>query len=58
MIAHNYFSADSLTYTVSAFYPGLSLIDIILNLRYLRISSDLKTNKSNVIKYNRLPNTR
>lgn len=49
MIAHNYFSADSLTYTVSAFYPGLSVIDIILNLRYLRISSDLKTNKSNNI---------
>ena len=49
MIAHNYFSADSLAYTVSAFYPGLSLIDIILNLRYLRISSDLKTNKSNNI---------
>ena len=49
MIAHNYFSADSLTYTVSAFYPGLSIIDIILNLRYLIISSDLKTNKSNNI---------
>ena len=49
MIAHNYFSVDTLTSTVSAFYPGLSLIDIILNLRYLRISSDLKTNKSNDI---------
>ena len=49
MIAHNYFSADSLRYTVSAFYPGLSVIDIILNLLYLRISSDLKTNKSNDI---------
>ena len=45
MIVHNYFSADSLTYTVSAFYPGLPLIDIILNLRYLKISSGLKTNK-------------
>ncbi len=45
MIAQNYFP----TYTASAFYPGLFLIDIILNLRYLRISSDLKTNKSNVI---------
>jgi len=49
MIALNYFSADSLTYTVSAFYPGLSLIDIILTLRYLGISSDFKTNKSNDI---------
>ena len=49
MIAHNYFSADSLTYTVSAFYPGLSPLDIILNLRYFRISSDIKTNKSNDI---------
>ncbi len=49
MIAHNYFSANSLTYTVSAFYPGLSLIDIILNLRYFRISSDPKANKSNDI---------
>ena len=49
MIAQNYFSAEVPTYTVSAFYPGLSVIDIILNLRYLRISSDLKTNKSNDI---------
>ncbi len=49
MIAHNYFSVDSLTYTVSAFYSGLSIIDIILNLRYLRICSDLKIYKSNDI---------
>ena len=47
MIAYNYFSADFLRYKVSAFYPGLSIIDIILNFRYLRMSSDLKTNKSN-----------
>ncbi len=44
---HNYFSADFLTYAVSAFYPGLSIIGIILILRYLRISSGLKTNKFN-----------
>ena len=49
MITHDYFFADFLTYTVSTFYPGLSLIDIILNLRYLRISSDLKTDKFNDI---------
>lgn len=43
----DYFFADFLTYTVSTFYQGLSIIHIILNFRYLRMSSDLKTNKSN-----------
>lgn len=47
MMVHSKISADSLTYTVTALYPRLSLIDIILGRNHLWIGSDYRTNKFN-----------